>query len=387
MHRPDFPQSDPPEWPGHFWKRQRPRWWPENEPWPPKRRHWRSMNGRFPFFRRLGCMFAAINLMGLAIFVPVIVFLMNGLGIIHLQGVFFSALLPFVAIFVGITIVVVVLAGTNLRRMSVPLDDLLAASNRVAEGDYSIRVDEKGPPEVLSLTKAFNSMISRLQINDLQRRAILADVSHELRTPLTIIQGNLEGVLDGIYNADEPRLKSILEETRILSRLIDDLRTLTLAESGTLNLRREPTDLKALVRETVAGFQSQADATGVKIELSMPAGEILINVDPERIRQVLLNLLANAFRYSPRNGIVRIGLSESRSTSANQARITIMDDGPGIASDDLHHIFDRFYKSGDSHGMGLGLSIAKYIVEAHGGEIKATSDADHGTTISFSLPS
>ena len=386
MPQPDFSQFDPPEWPRHFRKRQRPPWWPENEPWPPKRRRWRRMDGHFPFFRRLGCLFAAFNLLGVAVFISVVIFVINGLGIIHLQGGFFQGLLPFAAIFLGLTIVMVVLAGANLRRLSIPLDDLLAASNRVAEGDYSLRVDEKGPPEVLSLTKAFNSMISRLQVNDQQRRALLADVSHELRTPLTIIQGNLEGVLDGMYPADEPRLKSILEETRVLSRLIDDLRTLTLAESGTLNLRREPTDLKALVRENVAGYQSQSDAAGIKIELSMPDGEILMNIDPERIRQVLSNLMTNAFRYSPRNGVVRINLSESMSSSIKQALISITDNGPGIAEEDIRHIFDRFYKSSDSHGMGLGLSIAKYIVEAHGGEIKASSEADHGTTISFSLP-
>jgi len=344
------------------------------------------MGGHSPFFRRLGCLFAAFNLLGVAVFISVVVFVINGLGIIHLQGGFFQGFLPFAAIFLGLTIVMVVLAGANVRRMSVPLDDLLAASNKVAEGDYSIRVDEKGPPEVLSLTKAFNSMTSRLQVNDQQRRALLADVSHELRTPLTIIQGNLEGVLDGMYSADEPRLKSILEETKILSRLIDDLRTLTLAESGTLNLRCEPTDLKELVRETAAGYRSLSDATGVKIELSIPDGEILMNVDPERIRQVLSNLMTNAFRYSPRNGVVTISLSESLATSGKQRLISITDNGSGITREDLQHIFDRFYKSSDSHGMGLGLSIAKYIVEAHGGEIKASSGVDHGTTISFSLP-
>jgi signal transduction histidine kinase len=386
MPRPDFSQPDSPEWPRYFRKRQVPPWWPENEPWPPKRRHWRRMGGHFPFFRRLGCLFAAFSLLGIPVFISVVVFVVNGLGIIHLQGQFFHGLLPFAAIFLGLTIVMVVLAGANLRRMSVHLDDLLAASNRVAEGDYSIQVDEKGPPEVLSLTKAFNSMTSRLQVNDQQRRALLADVSHELRTPLTIIQGNLEGVLDGMYSADEPRLKSILEETKVLSRLIDDLRTLTLAESGTLNLRRELTDLKELVRETVAGYQSQSDATGVNIELSMPDGEILMNVDPERIRQVLSNLMTNAFRYSPKNGVVTISLAESLTTSGKQRLISITDNGPGIAKEDIRHIFDRFYKSSDSHGMGLGLSIAKYIVEAHGGEIKASSEADHGTTISFSLP-
>ena len=230
-------------------------------------------------------------------------------------------------------------------------------------------------------------MASRLQVNDQQRRAFLADVSHELRTPLTIIQGNLEGVLDGMYPADETRLRSILEETKVLSRLIDDLRTLTQVESDALKLRREPTDLATLVREIIAGYRSQSDATGVRIEMSLPEGELSLDVDPERIRQVISNLMTNALRYSPRNGFVKISISESSSTAEKRAMISITDDGPGIATEDLPHIFDRFYKSNDSHGMGLGLSIAKYIVEAHGGEIKANSEPGQGTTISFSLPS
>jgi signal transduction histidine kinase len=322
----------------------------------------------------------------MAVFVAVIVFVINGLGIIHLPADQFQGLLPFAGIFLALMIAMVVIAGTNLRRISIPLDDLLAAANRVAEGDYSARVDEKGPPEVLSLTEAFNSMTSKLQVNDQQRRALLADISHELRTPLTIIQGNLEGVLDGLYPADESRLRSILEETQVLSRLIDDLRTLALAESGTLKLRRELTDLAALIREILAGYQTESDTAGVRVEMSLPEGELVIDVDPERIRQVISNLMNNALRYSPKNGLVKISLSRSVSTSGKRAVISVADNGPGIAREDLPHIFDRFYRSNDSHGMGLGLSIAKYIVEAHGGEIKASSETGHGTTISFSLP-
>jgi signal transduction histidine kinase len=322
----------------------------------------------------------------MAVFISVVIFVVNGLGIIHIPADLFQGLLPFAGIFLALMIAMVVMAGANLRRISIPLDELLAAAHRVAEGDFSTRVVEKGPPEVLSLTEAFNSMASRLQINDQQRRALLADISHELRTPLTIIQGNLEGVLDGLYPPDETRLRSILEETQVLSRLIDDLRTLALAESGTLILRREPADLKVLVQEIVAGYQAQSDAAGVRVEMSLPEGELVLDVDPERIRQVISNLMNNALRYSPRNGLVKISLSRSVSTSGKQAVISVADNGSGIATEDLPHIFDRFYKSNDSHGMGLGLFIAKYIVEAHGGEIKAGSDAGQGTTISFSLP-
>jgi two-component system OmpR family sensor kinase/two-component system sensor histidine kinase BaeS len=273
----------------------------------------------------------------------------------------------------------------SVRRMSVPLDNLLEASSKVAEGDFSARVEERGPPEVRALTRGFNSMAERLQVNDQQRRAMLADVSHELRTPITVIQGNVEGILDGLYPADEARLRSIMEETQILSRLVDDLRTLALAESGSLQLRREPTDLRELVRDTVAGFESQAKEKGLKVELILEDVEEM-DVDPLRIREVLTNILANALRYTPSQGEVKVGLTESGIDGERGVTIFIQDSGAGIESADLSHIFDRFYKSSDSGGMGLGLSIAKFLVEAHGGKIWAESDVGKGTKISFVLP-
>ncbi|MGZ9166464.1 MAG: sensor histidine kinase, partial [Anaerolineales bacterium] len=243
----------------------------------------------------------------------------------------------------------------SLRRISVPLDNLLEASDKVADGDFSARVEEKGPPEVRALTRGFNSMAERLQVNDQQRRNMLADVSHELRTPLTIIQGNVEGILDGMYPADEARLKSVLEETQVLSRLIDDLRTLSLAESGALQLKREPTDLGSFMQEIVSGFEAQANEKEIKVELSLTAVDA-INIDPQRVREVLTNLLSNAFRYTPNGGAVQVNLTETGSGAERSVLISIEDSGSGIASEDLGRIFDRFYKSSDSGGMGLGLS-------------------------------
>jgi signal transduction histidine kinase len=347
------------------------------------------MSRHNPFFRRLGCLFALFSIFGLTVIAGLIVFFINSLGLIQIPVNAVQELMPIAGIFMAFMIVMMVMAGTNLRRISIPLDDLLMGSNRVAEGDYSTLVDEKGPPEVRSLTRAFNSMASRLQENDQQRRAMLADISHELRTPLTVIQGNLEGVLDGLYTADETRLRSILEETQILARLIDDLRTLAMVESGALILRREKTDLIALIRNIVEAYNFQANAAAIKIELSLPEQDLPIEVDPERVRQVLSNLMTNALRYTPQGGWVRIGLTETTSApdlGPGKAVISVADSGPGIGPEDLLHIFDRFYKSNDSHGMGLGLSIAKYIVEAHGGNIKASNEEGAGTTISFSLP-
>jgi signal transduction histidine kinase len=269
--------------------------------------------------------------------------------------------------------------------MSVPLDNLLEASDKVAEGDFSARVEEKGPPEVRALTRGFNSMAERLQVNDQQRRNMLADVSHELRTPITVIQGNVEGILDGLYPADEARLKSILEETQVLSRLVDDLRTLALAESGGLYLKREPINLAEIIRDAVSGFEAQIKEKAIRIEMSLH-GEEDANIDPQRIREVLANLLSNALRYTPPGGVVNVNLVETGSGVERSVTISIEDNGPGIDPTDLPHVFERFYKSSDSGGMGLGLSIARYLVEAHGGKIWAESELGRGTKISFTIP-
>ncbi len=175
-----------------------------------------------------------------------------------------------------------------------------------------VRVDVKGPPEVRTLLHGFNSMAERLQVNDQQRRNMLADVSHELRTPLTVIQGNVEGILDGMYPADEARLKSILEETQVLSRLIEDLRTLALADSGGLHLKKEPTDLNELIRDVVAGFETEVKEKEISLELELGQFEE-ITIDPQRIREVLSNLIGNALRYTPGQGVVKVGLAESGS--------------------------------------------------------------------------
>jgi len=371
----------------NFSRRDRPPWWPENEEWPPTREAWRRVGRRNPFFRRMGCFF-----FGFAF-----------LAFIGLLGILRLVLAPFMDFhgtppfdrpdfifpfgFLGFILLIFVIGwgARSLRRMSVPLDNLLEASDKVAEGDFSARVEEKGPPEVRALTRGFNSMAERLQESDQQRRNMLADVSHELRTPLTIIQGNVEGILDGMYPADEMRLKSLLEETQVLSRLIDDLRTLSLAESGALQLKREPTDLGSFIREIVSGFEAQANEKEIKVEVALADTEAM-TIDPQRVREVLTNLLSNAMRYTPHGGVMHVNLAESGSGAERNVMISVEDSGSGIASEDLSQIFDRFYKSSDSGGMGLGLSIAKYLVEAHGGKIWAESEVGKGTKISFTLP-
>ena len=359
----------------------RPSWWPENEAWPP-------IKGRFrrnPFFRRLGFAFAVFNIFGMLLFFGVLFWVAGLLGLVRLPASF----LPWV-IGLFIFIVCVILLGVfGLRRVFNPLDDLLEAADRVAKGDYSVRFSEWGSPEVRSLARAFNNMATRLYQADEKRRNLLADVTHELRTPLTVLRGNLEGMLDGVYLSDETNLKALLDETDILVRLVEDLRLVTLAESGALQLKKEPTDILMLVRDTVFAFHPQAELVGVRIVFDSTELEfrkdnlypIMLDIDPGRMRQVLMNLMANALRYSPPAGQIRVFCQ----VSPSEFVVDISHEGPGIPSQDLQHIFDRYYKSSDSSGMGLGLAIARYIVTAHGGKIEARSFDGHGSTIRISL--
>jgi signal transduction histidine kinase len=336
----------------------------------------------YPFFRRVGCLFGLFNLLGLVVLVGIIALLARGLGLVNFPFAPGQWQVPIEVGFIPFVILVLVLGGMGLRRLVVPLDDLLKAADRVGQGDYSVRVQEKGPREVRSLARAFNNMASRLHITDEQRRELLADVTHELRTPLTVVQGNLEGMLDGVYPADEANLRSLLEETNILARLVEDLRTLALAESGALQLKKEPTDLSMLIRDTLASFKAQVDAAGVSLTVETADDLPWLDLDPVRFRQVLSNLVANALRYTPASSMICVRYWQAE----KQALLEVQDTGPGIPADELPHVFERFYKSTDSGGMGLGLAIARHLVEAHGGTITAESAPSQGTTMRITLP-
>jgi signal transduction histidine kinase len=232
-------------------------------------------------------------------------------------------------------------------------------------------------------------MASRLAADERQRRTLLADVSHELRTPLAVIQGNLEALVDGVHPADPAHIEAILDETAVLSRLVDDLRTVALSEGGTLPLHREPTDLALLAADVASSFAAAADGAGVALAVDSADDLPLLDVDPLRIREVLANLVANALRYTPRGGSIRISAAgeDRRALPAGGGfvRVAVTDTGPGIAPDVLPHVFDRFWKSADSRGSGLGLAIARNLVDAHGGQIGAESDSG-GTTVWLRLP-
>jgi signal transduction histidine kinase len=379
-------EDSPPAWESRRSRRhvprRRPPWWPQDEPWPPtdpeRVRAWREMRGHF--FWRFGALLALFFafiaiLVGLSVW-----FAASLLGVLVAPRGQAGIVVPIVIILVG-----VFLLARALQRAATPIGDLMEATGRVAEGDYAARVREHGPREARALARAFNSMAARLQASDEQRRNLLADVTHELRTPLTVIQGNLEGLIDGVYPRDDAHLAPILEETRVLSRLIDDLRTLALADSGALKLQKEPTDLATLTSETVASFRAQADAAGVELTADLASNLPTVEIDPARIRQVLENLIANALHFTPRGGKIGVQCSVV-GDQPKSVQVCVSDTGAGIPADELPHIFERFYKSRDSRGTGLGLAIAKNLVVAHGGEISAQSEPGAGTQIQFRLP-
>ena len=335
----------------------------------------------------MGCGLLVFIILAALVLVTVFGLVSEALGLLNLPGGALAWAVPLGIAFFILGMVALFLAGRALRRLSAPVGEVLEAAERLAGGDYSVRVAEQGPREIRSLAHAFNSMAVRLQSTDQERRNLLADVTHELRTPLTVIQGSLEGMLDGVYTADEAHLKSILEETQLLARLVGDLRTLALAESGALQLMKEPTDMAMLINDSVAAFRAQADEAGVALEVVAQADIPALVLDPERMREVLSNLIANALRYTPEGGSVRIIYSMTGKALEQQVEILVEDTGQGIPPQDLPHIFERFYKSRDSGGMGLGLAIARRLVEAHGGTVQAESLAGQGTRMRIILPS
>jgi len=292
-------------------------------------------------------------------------------------GLLVSAVVPIVAF-----VLVVLIAVRLVRRTGAPVADLIEAAGRIERGELSTRLPLRGPAELRSVARAFNAMGERLEETDEARRRLLADVSHELRTPLTVMQGTLEGMLDGLYPIDEAHLAPVLEETRVLARLVEDLRTLSLSEAGSLRLHPELTDIARLLDEVIAGHRAAADAVGVTIEVDTSARHAAMEVDPARIRQVIGNLVANALRFTPAGGRITVGTGE---TDAG-VRIAVRDTGAGMEPEALEHAFDRFYRSPSSPGSGLGLSIARNLVEAHGGRIEIESAPGRGTEVRFTLP-
>ena len=268
----------------------RPQWWPESEPFPPPRRgSSREMQRRF--YMRMAAAFLTVVL--LAIFGAFTLFwaVAGALGFVRSDGpssVDRPGGPPFLLVPFVILLAIMVL-GRIFRNVTRPVGDLIEATGRLEAGSYGTRVAERGPREMRSLARAFNAMAARLEANESQRKQLLADVTHELRTPLTVMQGNVEALLDGVHPPDTAHIAPLLEETKVLSRLIDDLRTLSLAESGVLALHREPVDVGTIARDVVTAFSDQGRRGGVAIGSSVE-GPTTIEADPLRIREVIVNL-------------------------------------------------------------------------------------------------
>jgi two-component system OmpR family sensor kinase/two-component system sensor histidine kinase BaeS len=275
------------------------------------------------------------------------------------------------------------------RRISRPISRLTLAARTMAGGDLSVRVAGYGVREINDLAEAFNSMAGSIAEADGQRRQLTADVAHELRTPLSIIKGRLEGMQDGVYSATPDQIALLLDETALLERLIEDLRLLAQADAGRLPLYIEQMCPAWLLQSAARSFAPQAQAAGVVLQVAQVGNLPDLYADPQRISQVLGNLITNALRHTPPGGTITLHTWPGLYDSA-QVNISVQDTGTGIAPEELPHIFDRFWKAdrarSRSSGAGLGLAIARRIVEAHGGTIWASSTPGQGTTLGFALP-
>jgi two-component system sensor histidine kinase BaeS len=282
-----------------------------------------------------------------------------------------------------VLLVAVVVVGALLGRAVRPLASIAGAAERLADGDPGVRVEVEGPGAVRRLAVSFNGMAERLDRSRSDRQALLADVTHELRTPLQVIAGSTEAMLDGVHPRDDDHLASILAETRVMDRLLDDLRTLSLAEAGALPLHREETDLRRLLAEVAASHAAAAREAGVTVAAEDGA-PVPASVDPVRIREVVGNLVVNALRHTPAGGTIRLSVLPDGAW----AEIAVADTGEGIVPADLDRVFDRFQRRADTDGSGLGLTIARDLVASHGGTIRAESDGvpGHGATFRVRLP-
>jgi len=295
----------------------------------------------------------------------------------------------------GLSLALPLLGGALAMRVfqgvTNPLADVMSATEAVADGDLGVRVPEpqRGPGEFRRLASSFNRMVEELDRAENQRRNLTADVAHELRSPLHIIQGNLEGVLDGVYDPSPEHIAATLDETQLLRRLVDDLQTLSLAEAGQLPLKMETVDIPELLEDVRISFSGQAEAAGIELGVEFEAGaqEFAIVGDVDRLDQVLSNLVANAQRYTSSGGSINM----KAAITPTGVRISVRDDGEGIPPDDLPFVFDRFWKGdrarqrADGSGSGLGLAIARQLIQLHGGEIQVESELSQGTTFLIDL--
>jgi two-component system OmpR family sensor kinase/two-component system sensor histidine kinase BaeS len=280
------------------------------------------------------------------------------------------------------------------RNLTAPLNHLAEAARAIGARNLSQRVEVSGSDEVIEVARAFNEMAAALEQVETLRRNLVADVAHELRTPLSVLQGNLRAILDDVYPLNKTEVTRLYDQTRLLSRLVNDLHELAQAEARQLPLNPQPTDLADLIHTTAATFAPVAEDKGVTLEAQVPPDLPSVLADPARLAQVLHNLLANALYHTPAGSTIwlRAGYDTGKAGRPSHLWLAVQDSGEGIAPEHLPHVFERFYRADPARsrttgGAGLGLAIVRAIVEAHGGQVSAASDGvpGHGSTFTVRL--
>jgi two-component system sensor histidine kinase BaeS len=368
----------------NWFRRHRGEW--THRPWKfdPHQRNYRAKRrtlfGRFMVF----LVFLALPLVGLGILFGTLISTAENTPMRFQMVLTFICGLPLI-----VTAIIATIGALVFRNLGTPLAKIMSAADAVAEGDLSTRLEESGPGEFRRMARSFNRMTAELERADQQRRNLTADIAHELRTPLHILQGNLEGLQDGVYQPTLQQIQAMLDETQMLARLVDDLQTLSLAEAGQLHLRLEPLDISELLADVATSFSGQMQAAGIDLKVKTEGTplDLTIRADPERLDQVLSNLVGNALRHTSQDGTI---ILTAESTSEG-VRILVRDTGEGIPPEDLPYIFDRFWRADKSRqrksgaGSGLGLAIAKQIIGAHGGHIAVESQPGVGTSFTIDL--
>jgi len=273
------------------------------------------------------------------------------------------------------------------QQITRPVRALISGARHLTKGELSYRVDVKSHDEIGELADSINIMASSLEKGEQSRRQLTADIAHELRTPLTVIEGTVDGIIDGVFQPDTEHLRSIKEQALLLTHLISDLRDLSFAESGQLKLDLSPTDMAELVRRMVSNYEINALEKNIRIKLEEATQIPEIRIDPVHMEQVISNLLTNAIRHTQSGGSITVTIKNDEGGLA----ISVADTGEGITPEDLPYVFERFYRSGSSRsrkegGTGLGLAIAKQMVEAHGGKVWVESKMSTGSIFSILLP-
>ncbi len=296
----------------------------------------------------------------------------------------------------SLAVILILVVGALLnRRLNAPLQRLAAAARAVAAGDLDQQVEAGGSVEVAQVGRAFNEMTAALQEAETLRQNMMADVAHELRNPLSVLQGNLWAILNDAYPLEKAEISRLYDETRLLSRLVEDLRELALADAGQLDLNLQPTDVAQVIDRTVDTLALAAEVQDVSLSAQLPDDLAPIQADPDRVAQVLRNLLVNALRHTPPGGSVTV----SAAAKVGALEIAIADTGEGIAPEELPHVFERFWRADPARarsgigaekrlagGTGLGLAVAQSLVEAQGGRIWVESTLGQGTVFRFTLP-